>query len=105
MYGSHLLSGSLDYCFDFESHLAQKVYYTERTSVKLNMFYLHAYFQWHLLTLSRTAQASFSASSLLKPKSLDLLLCRTLARDNVFIYCSGSGDGDFDEQVHEELKR
>ena len=47
LFGIGLLSHSLDYCTDFEADISQKIYRTERTSVKLNFFYLHS---WILLT-------------------------------------------------------
>jgi hypothetical protein len=53
MYGSHLLAATMDYCFDFNSHLSREVYYTERTSVKVNMVYAHA---WILGEVNRWAR-------------------------------------------------
>ena len=82
----------------FDSYLSKEVYYTERTSVKLNFFYLHACMLRHSLNLSGRIN---TFSNQLKPQQLGLLLRRTIARDNVYIYCTS----EFDEQVHEELKR
>ena len=96
LYGAHLLSNSLEYCLGFGSHLSGEVYPTERTSVKLNFFYLHACMLRHVL-----AAQSRGGGGQLRPQQLDLLMRRTIARDNVYIYCTS----EFDEQVHEELKR
>ena len=41
-FGIGLLSHTYEYALDHESEFC-KVYKTERTSVKLNMFYLHAW--------------------------------------------------------------
>ena len=49
-FGIGLLSHSLDYSTQFESDFYKKVFYTERTSVQLGVFYLHAWLLSHRLS-------------------------------------------------------
>ena len=75
------------------------VYHTELTSVKLNLFYAHVFALQHALERYAPAKGILEAV-LPRHKQLEILLDRLIARDNVYLY----GE-EFDEQVHEELKR
>lgn len=112
-YGHHLLAASFEHAFDFEAPFSKgkhydsqnlEIYYTEKTSLKLNLFYLHCFMLSHALQRLSTSKRLHSNLALegLFPKAwqFDTLLARFIERDNVFIYGT-----EFDSQVHEELKR
>jgi len=80
------------------------IYYTEKTSLKLNLFYLHCFMLSHALQRLSTSRRLHSNLALegVFPKAwqFETLLSRFIERDNVYIYGT-----EFDSQVHEELKR
>ena len=91
-FGIGLLTHSYEYSFDHESEFS-KVYKTEMTSIKLNMFYLHA---WLLSYRIAKQQSAFA----LKHDNFIISLNNIIERDNAFIYSN-----EYDEYVHHELKR
>jgi hypothetical protein len=66
-------------------------YYTEHTSTKLTLFYVHC---------ALLANLSLAANSH-KQWQFERLVNRLAMRDHVYMY-SGS---EFDQQIHEEIKR
>jgi hypothetical protein len=73
----------MEYVFDFNSYLSTDVYYTEKTSIKLNLFYLHASLLSSVLYRQRdTLQGGLFP----KQAQFDRLTERLIKRDHVYIY-------------------
>ena len=89
-FGTGILAHTLDYSMNFQSDFHQKIYQTERTSVKLNIFYLHAWIidqrvKNLVLNTNLTEQYKESLTNIIK-------------HHNTFLYSH-----DFDEFVFMEL--
>ena len=73
----------MEYVFDFNSYLSTDVYYTEKTSIKINLFYLHASLLSSVLYRQRdTLQGGLFP----KQAQFDRLTERLIKRDHVYIY-------------------
>ncbi len=57
----------MDYSFDFNSHLNKEIYYTEMTSIKVNMVYLHIFMLEEVLRWARNSNSN-SFNQYFKPK-------------------------------------
>ena len=93
-FGVGLLAHTLEFSESFDSEFSASVCNTERTSVKLNMFFLHSWMLCHRMSSERSFEA------FLNKGLLNQVLAEIIKHDLPFLYSN-----EFDLQILRELQR